>query len=420
MTGAHGSMQFRRSLTLRNECCAVRKVNPLARALAATTPGSPGCAGADPDPGGDTGGGRGPGPRGDHQGGAAGGLEPGRGVGVPERAGDRPAPALRAGYTSIGCAPCTRATRPGEQERAGRWWWEGNSTRSACSIHRSRGARARKVGEVRIHSAYYPVVLDLHERRCVVLGDTEIAIEKASASGRSVRRSSRCPARSSPVISRARFWRSMPRAIRKARAARARRRTVNGSSSTSSMSRSAATGSLRRWSAGARSKLRSPHQAKVHSSRARCASGLRRGSARNGARSSARRPRPSPFSSRRRRGPRAAAGLSTLVAVGENRQCRGPDERDAAQALALAIEQHARRSERAAPMGEVVLAGAGPGDPGLVTMATSAVLADADVVLHDALVDPGVFRLCGSRARIVDVGKRAGGHRSPRRRSTRR
>src|ERR1700726_2871859 len=33
MTGAHGSMQFRRSLALRNECCAVRKVNPLARAL---------------------------------------------------------------------------------------------------------------------------------------------------------------------------------------------------------------------------------------------------------------------------------------------------------------------------------------------------------------------------------------------------
>src|SRR6202166_1101756 len=33
MTGAHGSMQFRRSLALRSECCAVRKVNPLARAL---------------------------------------------------------------------------------------------------------------------------------------------------------------------------------------------------------------------------------------------------------------------------------------------------------------------------------------------------------------------------------------------------
>jgi uroporphyrin-III C-methyltransferase len=56
----------------------------------------------------------------------------------------------------------------------------------------------------------------------------------------------------------------------------------------------------------------------------------------------------------------------------------------------------------------VVLAGAGPGDPGLVTMATHAVLADADVVLHDALVDGEVLRLCGALTRIVDVGKRAG------------
>jgi phosphoadenylyl-sulfate reductase (thioredoxin) len=28
------------------------------------------------------------------------------------------------GYTSIGCAPCTRPTQPGEHARAGRWWWE--------------------------------------------------------------------------------------------------------------------------------------------------------------------------------------------------------------------------------------------------------------------------------------------------------
>src|SRR5262245_26980051 len=28
------------------------------------------------------------------------------------------------GYTSIGCAPCTRAIQPGEDHRAGRWWWE--------------------------------------------------------------------------------------------------------------------------------------------------------------------------------------------------------------------------------------------------------------------------------------------------------
>ncbi len=38
------------------------------------------------------------------------------------------------GYTSIGCAPCTRAVEPGEAERAGRWWWETNAPKE-CGIH---------------------------------------------------------------------------------------------------------------------------------------------------------------------------------------------------------------------------------------------------------------------------------------------
>jgi thioredoxin-dependent adenylylsulfate APS reductase len=38
------------------------------------------------------------------------------------------------GYTSIGCAPCTRATLPGEPTRAGRWWWEVNAPKE-CGIH---------------------------------------------------------------------------------------------------------------------------------------------------------------------------------------------------------------------------------------------------------------------------------------------
>jgi thioredoxin-dependent adenylylsulfate APS reductase len=38
------------------------------------------------------------------------------------------------GYTSIGCAPCTRAVMPGESERAGRWWWE-EDTDKECGIH---------------------------------------------------------------------------------------------------------------------------------------------------------------------------------------------------------------------------------------------------------------------------------------------
>lgn len=38
------------------------------------------------------------------------------------------------GYRSIGCAPCTRSIGPGEPERAGRWWWEGDQTKE-CGIH---------------------------------------------------------------------------------------------------------------------------------------------------------------------------------------------------------------------------------------------------------------------------------------------
>lgn len=39
------------------------------------------------------------------------------------------------GYTSIGCAPCTRATSAGEEQRAGRWWWEGEDSVKECGIH---------------------------------------------------------------------------------------------------------------------------------------------------------------------------------------------------------------------------------------------------------------------------------------------
>ncbi|MEX1045821.1 MAG: phosphoadenylyl-sulfate reductase [Actinomycetota bacterium] len=41
---------------------------------------------------------------------------------------------LDQGYTSIGCAPCTRAVKRGEDERAGRWWWE-SGTEKECGIH---------------------------------------------------------------------------------------------------------------------------------------------------------------------------------------------------------------------------------------------------------------------------------------------
>lgn len=38
------------------------------------------------------------------------------------------------GFVSIGCAPCTRAIREGEDFRAGRWWWE-DSTKKECGLH---------------------------------------------------------------------------------------------------------------------------------------------------------------------------------------------------------------------------------------------------------------------------------------------
>lgn len=38
------------------------------------------------------------------------------------------------GFRSIGCEPCTRAVRPDEHERAGRWWWE-DATKKECGLH---------------------------------------------------------------------------------------------------------------------------------------------------------------------------------------------------------------------------------------------------------------------------------------------
>ena len=39
------------------------------------------------------------------------------------------------GYPSIGCEPCTRAVKPGEHPRAGRWWWEQDGANKECGLH---------------------------------------------------------------------------------------------------------------------------------------------------------------------------------------------------------------------------------------------------------------------------------------------
>ncbi|MGB6427363.1 MAG: SAM-dependent methyltransferase, partial [Methyloceanibacter sp.] len=58
--------------------------------------------------------------------------------------------------------------------------------------------------------------------------------------------------------------------------------------------------------------------------------------------------------------------------------------------------------------GHVWLAGAGPGDPGHLTLHALAGLAQADVSVHDALVDPRVLALAGLGATLEFAGKRGG------------
>jgi phosphoadenosine phosphosulfate reductase len=52
-------------------------------------------------------------------------------------------PLYARGYTSIGCAPCTRAVAPGEDQRAGRWWWEQDAEKE-CGIHFGRDGKLRR------------------------------------------------------------------------------------------------------------------------------------------------------------------------------------------------------------------------------------------------------------------------------------
>jgi phosphoadenosine phosphosulfate reductase len=52
-------------------------------------------------------------------------------------------PLYARGYASIGCAPCTRAVEPGEDERAGRWWWE-QDAKKECGIHFGADGKIRR------------------------------------------------------------------------------------------------------------------------------------------------------------------------------------------------------------------------------------------------------------------------------------
>jgi phosphoadenosine phosphosulfate reductase len=136
MVSAHGPNLFRRDRTLRQACCQLRKVNPLNRFLRGLDAWATGLRRQ-------TGG-----PSRAHVAKVEVDLAHGGMIKInpladwtkeqvwdyvhanrlPEH------PLYRLGYTSIGCAPCTRAALPGEDERAGRWWWEADGQRE-CGIH---------------------------------------------------------------------------------------------------------------------------------------------------------------------------------------------------------------------------------------------------------------------------------------------
>ncbi|MGB6008588.1 siroheme synthase CysG [Castellaniella sp.] len=79
-----------------------------------------------------------------------------------------------------------------------------------------------------------------------------------------------------------------------------------------------------------------------------------------------------------------------------------PDEAEAALDQALG-------HNTPAPAGKVLLVGAGPGDPGLLTLRGLRALNEADVILADRLVSPEVLALARRDAQVIDVGKALGG-----------
>ena len=143
MVALHGPNLFYREAALRNLCCEIRKVRPLERKLQEFDAWVTGLRRAQNASRAevrkvDTAGGKVKiSPLADWSAGQ---------VWEYIRAHDVPMhPLYKAGYRSIGCAPCTRPVQPGEDDRAGRWWWEQDAAKE-CGIHFTpEGKAGRKV-----------------------------------------------------------------------------------------------------------------------------------------------------------------------------------------------------------------------------------------------------------------------------------
>jgi phosphoadenosine phosphosulfate reductase len=133
---AKGLFSFRESLENRHECCNIRKVEPLSRALKGLAGWVTGMR-REQSP-----------TRTDLQAIERDGLHGGilkinpliewREAELLSFAAEQRLPKNRLysqGYRSIGCAPCTRPVQEGEDARAGRWWWE-NPEHKECGLHR--------------------------------------------------------------------------------------------------------------------------------------------------------------------------------------------------------------------------------------------------------------------------------------------